>query len=84
MIHQRVNTVCGVNIIGMRRAGIGHAAIDAVRKAFHLLYRSGLMLSQSLPQIEQDLGHFPEIVELLEFIRTSKRGISLDYKREAA
>jgi UDP-N-acetylglucosamine acyltransferase len=87
MIHQRINTICGVNVIGMRRAGISHAAIDAVRKAFHLLYRSDTLLSSSLPRIEHELGHFPEVAELLDFIRTSKsngRGISLDYKREAA
>ena len=57
MIHQRVNTVCGVNVIGMRRAGISNGAIDAVRKAFHLLYRSEMVLSMSLAQIEQDLAN---------------------------
>ncbi len=84
MIHQRVNTVCGVNVIGMRRAGICNGAIDAVRKAFHLLYRSEMVLSTSLAQIEQGLGHVPEVAELVAFIRATRRGITLDYKREAA
>jgi UDP-N-acetylglucosamine acyltransferase len=85
MIHQRINTVCGVNVIGMRRAGIGNEAITAVRKAFHLLYRSEMVLSMSLPQIEQELGHVPEVAELVAFIRApGSRGITLDYKREAA
>jgi UDP-N-acetylglucosamine acyltransferase len=84
MIQQRVNTVCGVNVIGMRRAGISSGAIDAVRKAFHILYRSDLLLSHSLPKIELELGQFSEIAELVGFIRASKRGISLEHKREAA
>jgi UDP-N-acetylglucosamine acyltransferase len=84
MIVQRLNVVCGVNVIGMRRAGISHAGIDAVRKAFHLLYRSDMILSCSLPRIEQELGHVAEVAELLAFIRASKRGISLDYQRDAA
>jgi UDP-N-acetylglucosamine acyltransferase len=84
MIHQRVNTVCGVNVIGMRRAGISNSAIDAVRKAFHLIYRSDLLLPASLPRVEQELGHVPEVAELVAFIRASPRGITLDYKREAA
>ena len=35
-------------------------------------------------QAEQDLGHVAEVAELIAFIRASKRGITLDYKREAA
>jgi UDP-N-acetylglucosamine acyltransferase len=84
MLCQRVNTVCGVNVVGMRRAGISNGAIDAVRKAFHILYRAGQVLSYSLPKIEQELGEFKEISELVSFIRASKRGISLEHKREAA
>jgi UDP-N-acetylglucosamine acyltransferase len=84
MIHQRINTVCGVNVIGMRRGGISNGSIEAIRKAFHLIYRSDLLLSHSLARLEQDFGHVPEVVELVAFIRASKRGISLDFKREAA
>jgi UDP-N-acetylglucosamine acyltransferase len=87
MIHQRVNTVCGVNVIGMRRAGICNASIDAVRKAFHAIYRSDLLLANSLARLEEDLGHIGEVAELVAFIRASKsggRGISLEHKREAA
>jgi UDP-N-acetylglucosamine acyltransferase len=84
MIHQRINTVCGVNVIGMRRGGVSNGSIDAIRKAFHLIYRSGMLLSASLAQVEQELGHVAEVAELLEFIRASKRGITLDYRREAA
>jgi UDP-N-acetylglucosamine acyltransferase len=87
MIAQRINTVCGVNVIGMRRAGICNASIDAMRKAFHLIYRSDLLLSNSLARLEQELGHVAEVAELVAFIRASKsggRGISLEFKREAA
>jgi UDP-N-acetylglucosamine acyltransferase len=84
MIHQRINTVCGVNVIGMRRAGISNASIDAIRKAFHLIYRSDTLLTTSLTRVEEELGHVAEVAELIAFIRASKRGISLDWKREAA
>jgi len=85
MIHHQRNLICGVNVIGMRRAGLCASAIDAVRRAFHILYRSQMPLSHSLPRLEQDLGHVPEVQELVAFIRASKRGISLDCtKAEAA
>jgi UDP-N-acetylglucosamine acyltransferase len=84
MIGQGVNTVCGVNVVGMRRAGITNGSIDAVRRVFHLLYRSDMLLSHSLPRIERELGHISEVAEVVSFIRASKRGISLEHKREAA
>jgi UDP-N-acetylglucosamine acyltransferase len=86
MIHQRINTICGVNVIGMRRAGICNGSIDAVKKAFHLIWRSEMVLTASLQRVAQDLGHVPEVAELTAFIRAAskQRGITLDYKREAA
>src|SRR5262245_32277078 len=84
MIMQRINVLCGVNVIGMRRAGLSNAAIDAVRKAFHLLYKSEMPVSHSLPRIEAELGHVAEVAELVAFIRASKRGISLDLSRDVA
>jgi UDP-N-acetylglucosamine acyltransferase len=83
IIGQRTNYVVGVNVVGMRRAGIPTEHIDAVRRAFHLLYREGLALPQALSRIEQELGHYPEVAEMVAFIRASPRGITL-HTREAA
>jgi UDP-N-acetylglucosamine acyltransferase len=84
MISQYINGIAGVNVIGMRRAGLSNGAIDAVRKAFHVIYRSGQLIKISLAQVERDHGHVPEVAELIAFIRQSKRGISLDVERLAA
>jgi UDP-N-acetylglucosamine acyltransferase len=81
IIQQGINNVSGVNVIGMRRAGIPHASIDAVRRAFQILYRDGLTIPLALARIESDLGAVPEVAELVAFIRGSSRGIML---REAA
>jgi UDP-N-acetylglucosamine acyltransferase len=84
IIQQRINCVVGVNVVGMRRAGISAGHIDAVRRAFHLLYRDGLLLPQALGRIEEELASVPEVAELVGFIRESTRGITLDHHREAA
>jgi UDP-N-acetylglucosamine acyltransferase len=84
IIQQRMNCVVGVNVIGMRRAGIPAANIEAVRRAFHLLYRSELVLPAAMMQIERDLGHVAEVAEMLTFIRAASRGITLHLDREAA
>jgi UDP-N-acetylglucosamine acyltransferase len=84
MINQKINVICGVNVIGMRRAGISSLAIEAVRKAFHILYLHENVLSHSLAQLERELGHVGEVAELITFIRASKRGITLNSDRNAA
>ncbi len=77
VILQHINCVAGINVVGMRRAGISHADIDAVRRAFHLLYRQGLSLPNALQQVEQELGQVGVVQEMVSFIRRSTRGISL-------
>ena len=84
MIYQRINIVCGVNIIGMRRAGIAAASIEAVRKAYHILYLGKNIVSHSLLRLEAEMGHIAEVMEVVSFIRNSKRGVSLDIERQAA
>jgi len=74
-VMQRHNEVCGVNVIGMRRAGLSTADIQAVRHLFTLMYRQRLPLSVLLQQNTQLAETSPAVREVLEFIRTSQRGI---------
>jgi UDP-N-acetylglucosamine acyltransferase len=84
VVQQRINCVVGVNVVGMRRAGIPTAHIDAVRRAFHVLYREELALPAALAKIEAEVGATPEVAEMLAFIRASTRGINLGHARDAA
>ncbi len=83
---QGVNVICGINVVGMRRAGLSHDQIDAVRKAYSLLYRDNNLLSVALQKMTNELGGFPAVIEMVEFIRGTKRGICLgqEHAREAA
>jgi UDP-N-acetylglucosamine acyltransferase len=74
-VMQEVNQVRGVNMIGMRRAGMPAAEIQAVRRAFSFIYKDRLPIPAALMRMEAELGHFAAIRELVQFIRTSKRGI---------
>jgi UDP-N-acetylglucosamine acyltransferase len=84
IIQQRMNCVVGVNVVGMRRAGIPTANIDAVRRAFHLLYRSHMVVPAALEHMERELGQIAEVAEMIAFIRASSRGIILHMDRDAA
>ena len=74
-VMQEVNWVCGVNTIGMRRAGIPSPEIQAVRRAFSLIYKDKMPIPVALMKMEAEWGQFAAIKELAQFIRTSKRGI---------
>jgi UDP-N-acetylglucosamine acyltransferase len=76
LMQQNIDTVVGVNVVGMRRAGISNEQIDAVRQAFRILLREGLTVPAALERIEQELGRHEAIREFVMFIRNSKRGIN--------
>ncbi len=84
IIQQRINCVVGVNVVGMRRAGIPTENIDAVRRAFHILYLERMVLPAALERIDRELGTVAEVAEMTAFIRSSRRGINLVSEREAA
>ncbi|HVS37822.1 MAG TPA: acyl-ACP--UDP-N-acetylglucosamine O-acyltransferase [Gemmataceae bacterium] len=84
IIQQRINCVVGVNVVGMRRAGIATEHIDAVRRAFHILYLERLVLTAALERIDRELGDVAVVAEMTAFIRASKRGINLLNDRDAA
>ena len=73
---QGINTSVGVNVVGMRRAGISSARIDAVRRAYHILFHEGLLVPNALTRMEQDLGQVDVVAELIAFLRRPGRGIS--------
>jgi UDP-N-acetylglucosamine acyltransferase len=76
VVQQRADTVVGLNLVGMRRNGMPRADIDAVRRAYHIIFRQGQILPVALAQIEKELGHVPPVMEMVTFIRQSKRGIN--------
>lgn len=65
-----------INKIGLERHGISDEAITALRQAYKILFREGLTISNAVVRIENELPRLPEIQYLVEFVRTSERGIS--------
>lgn len=67
--------ILGLNVVGMRRAGIGPEARQALGRAFRVLYRSTLTTSEAVEELARN-PEAPEVAELTEFIRLSRRGIA--------
>jgi UDP-N-acetylglucosamine acyltransferase len=64
----------GLNVVGIKRAGYKLSDITALKKAYQLLYRSGLKLEEALARIETEIPT-AEARHLVAFVRRSQRGI---------
>jgi len=65
-----------INKHGMERNGVSDEAQSALKKAYRILFREGLAISNALARIEEELPPLPEVRHLIEFARTSERGLS--------
>ncbi len=76
IMQQNFNTVVGVNLVGMRRAGMKTEEINAIRRLYHIVYLQENILPVALALAESELGRFAAVREYLDFVRASKRGIA--------
>jgi UDP-N-acetylglucosamine acyltransferase len=67
--------VSGINNVGLSRAGYAPEVRRAIKKAYRILYRSGLSLPQAIAVMEQELEASEPIEHLLRFLRNVERGI---------
>ena len=70
----RRNRIGGLNTIGMRRAGMSPPDRAQVSRAFKMLYRSHLNVSQALERMRQEFTDGPA-VDIVKFLSVSRRGI---------
>jgi UDP-N-acetylglucosamine acyltransferase len=64
----------GLNTVGLERAGVEGPEIATLKRAYRLLYRSGLKLNDALDRMVSELDS-ANVRHLVEFIRASERGI---------
>jgi len=65
-----------INKTGMERNGVSDEAQKAMRAAYKILFREGLTISNAIAKVEKKLPQLPEVKHLIQFVRTSERGIS--------
>jgi UDP-N-acetylglucosamine acyltransferase len=69
----------GLNIVGLKRAGFSADQVAAIKKAYGVLYRSGLKLEEALTKIESEMPD-GNTLHLVRFVRNSQRGICRERK----
>jgi UDP-N-acetylglucosamine acyltransferase len=65
----------GLNLEGLKRRGFTTTAIDALKKAYRIIFQSKLKTKDALEKVRREVSPTAEIDILLAFIAQSERGI---------
>ena len=65
----------GVNLVGLERKGFTPESMKWIKEAFRLIYRSKHNTRQAVEAIRKELPQNEEIMQIIEFIEQSERGI---------
>ena len=72
----RIPTVfAGINLIGLRRRGFSAEQIEEIQNIYRILFNSGLNNTEALNKIEAEVADSEEKRVIVEFIKSSDRGI---------
>ena len=67
--------IYGLNLIGVRRAGMSQKAQAELKKAFKILFHSKLVLKNGIEKVKKEIASIEEVEYLLNFLKDSERGI---------
>ncbi len=65
----------GLNSVGLQRSGFDEAIVRELKRAYRLVFRSELNVSQAMTRARAELQPLPEVTAFLTFIEESERGI---------
>jgi UDP-N-acetylglucosamine acyltransferase len=65
----------GLNTVGLQRSGMDEETIRELKRAYRLLFRSDLNVSQAIERVQTELEPLPEVKELIRFVEASDRGV---------
>jgi UDP-N-acetylglucosamine acyltransferase len=65
----------GINVIGLKRRNFSDEKIKILNSVYRIIFKSGLNTSQALKKLEE-MNDCEEIKEIIEFIKSSQRGIA--------
>jgi len=66
----------GLNLVGLKRKGFSDQTIATLKKAYKIIFRSGLTQEEAIRKATDEFPQCQEVDTLVAFIRNSKRGIT--------
>jgi UDP-N-acetylglucosamine acyltransferase len=65
----------GLNTVGLQRSGMDEDTIRELKRAYRLLFRSEMNVTQAIERVQAELEPLPEVKELIRFVEASERGV---------
>ena len=69
------NALGGLNLIGLRRAGVDRADISALRDAYRVALRRRMPRAAALARLDELSSRSPLVAEMARFVADAKRGV---------
>jgi UDP-N-acetylglucosamine acyltransferase len=76
-VARRLNEICGLNVVGLRRAGFTAEQRLELKRIYRMLFRSGENLSVAIKEAQKTFTS-PAAKVLLDFVAGAKRGVCRD------
>lgn len=71
------NSMCGLNVVGLRRAGFTAEQRLELKRLYHALFRSGRRLAEAVATARKEFSS-PHAQEVLDFVASAQRGLVAD------
>ncbi|MGH7787276.1 MAG: acyl-ACP--UDP-N-acetylglucosamine O-acyltransferase [Candidatus Binatia bacterium] len=68
-------TLHGLNALGLKRRGIGAEAQQAIKRAYKVMFQSGLRVGDAVARIRAEIPGVDEVERFVSFIERSERGV---------
>ncbi|GAB6008000.1 acyl-ACP--UDP-N-acetylglucosamine O-acyltransferase [Dysgonomonas reticulitermitis] len=69
----------GLNLVGLRRSGFSNEKINEIQEIYRTIYQAGFNFSDAVNKIEKEFEETPEMRLIVDFIKSSPRGIVRGY-----
>jgi UDP-N-acetylglucosamine acyltransferase len=68
--------LAGINSIGLERRGVARETIEALTRAYRVLFRDGLTVPDAVRTMRERFAGTEEVEHLARFAETSARGLT--------
>jgi UDP-N-acetylglucosamine acyltransferase len=66
----------GLNQVGLKRYGFPETTVKALKKVYRIFFRIGITLNEAIERALAEVDHLPEVINFINFIKSSQRGIT--------
>lgn len=84
MVQGPLADLIGLNVVGMRRRGLGKIEIHRLRKAYDSMFFGTGTFRERLDKVQAECGNDPLVAEVIAFIRSGSRPLTMAARRAHA